>query len=610
MSLEEILSKLKVLDSINSNINKITSRIDGLDTRVAELENARKDNSGSACGSHSDEVVGDAPETHETRVPTSSTDRIMSPDSSSILKEFSENTTLHGFSHVVRQRSRYNKLGWKNKMFVLITLTCIGLASNNVFYIIEDYLRHPMVTGTHVEHRDSLVFPAITICNNNREWISTSTTSDSCRSLNNNPRCPFLYTNPNGQGSADISCQNVSVPCRERHLYSKGHSIDMLKGCTFGTSDCNWLDFYWTYDQVYGNCYTFNSHMDATGKAQELLRVEEPGIDTGLTLMLDIESYFYPPSSDVLGLRMMVHDNRQRPFPGDKSIILSPGMHTYVSVNKREVVRAEPPYGNCIDIEHQDHAKRSFFSNHYIYSRSACLKTCRQLRAMVFCNCCVDTYPCNPQNVSHASTGHYLPNSVGSCNNTEAKQCTTGPKGDPFLRACEEKCQPRCSDTTYDMEVSSADWPPFNAQPSVRFYPDDSLDKMNGVCDNLDSVVDSMIEAMVNDANIEGYGSQMCSALSVGMLRAFESDTYSRYRGDHLKVTVYLESLDVHKDVQSPKYEWSSFLSNVGGVMGLFTGFSILSFFEIVELLIDLWGHVISVFHRHVAVKPVVSPSE
>ena len=56
-------------------------------------------------------------------------------------------------------------------------------------------------------------------------------------------------------------------------------------------------------------------------------------------------------------------------------------------------------------------------------------------------------------------------------------------------------------------------------------------------------------------------------------------------RSSLLKLTVYLESLDVQVETQSPKYEWSSFLSNIGSVMGLFTGFSILSFFKIVEFL-------------------------
>ena len=90
---------------------------------------------------------------------------------------------------------------------------------------------------------------------------------------------------------------------------------------------------------------------------------------------------------------------------------------------------------------------------------------------------------------------------------------------------------------------------------------------------------------------------------------SYETYYYTRYRAENLKVTVYLESLDVEKEVKSPKYEWSSFLSNVGGVMGLFTGFSVLSFFEILELLVDMWGDMVGLLHKlcHPPVSPTTS---
>lgn len=84
------------------------------------------------------------------------------------LKEFSENTTLHGFSQVVRQTSRCNSLSWKNKSFLLITLCCLDFAGNNVLYIVEDYLRYPMTSEIHTERRTSVKFPAVTICNTNK----------------------------------------------------------------------------------------------------------------------------------------------------------------------------------------------------------------------------------------------------------------------------------------------------------------------------------------------------------------------------------------------------------------------------------------------------------
>ena len=88
---------------------------------------------------------------------------------------------------------------------------------------------------------------------------------------------------------------------------------------------------------------------------------------------------------------------------------------------------------------------------------------------------------------------------------------------------------------------------------------------------------------------------------------AMATHIYTEHRATVLKTTVYLATLDVEKETQSPKYSWSAFLSNLGGVMGLCTGFSLLSFLELVELLVDLCGHALSVTYRRVC-RPGISP--
>ena len=76
--------------------------------------------------------------------------------------------------------------------------------------------------------------------------------------------------------------------------------------------------------------------------------------------------------------------------------------------------------------------------------------------------------------------------------------------------------------------------------------------------------------------------------VSSTLIEAMGQLTYMQYTTDHVKLTVYPTTLDVKTEVTTPKYDWVGFLSNIGGVMGLFTGFSILSFLEIVELVFDL----------------------
>ena len=509
-----------------------------------------------------------------------------------ILREFTEVTTLHGFAHVTRMRSRYNCLGWKNKLFLLVTLCCIGMAANNVFYIVADFLRYPVVTETHTDTRGRVVFPAVTICNNNKwnkitgPYVSTEELDkvppEHRKKILRHPRNPFRdYQDPKGEVASHTD--------RDTLLYFTGHTvINMLRNCTFGNSPCNASDFYWSYDDKYGSCYTFNSNTDVFGHKQELRGVGGPGLSLGLTMELNVDLVSYNKQTVVAGIRMLVHDNKQKPFPGDDSIMLSPGSYTYVGVQKREIKRAQPPYGNCKEFEGQEHKRVSFFADRYVYSASACLKTCIQKAAMLFCNCCLDSVPCNPLNVSLAGHGsRTFPQYSRRCNLTEAELCESSFKeGNEFLDECRNECHPRCFDTEYDMTISSAKWPPRNTRlGTVRYYEDNTWS-------------DYFEWAPV--LNSQNLSQDFKEHLDVALFQVWLTKAFNQFQSNNLKVSVYLESMGVQNEVKSPKYEWSSFLSNIGGVMGLFTGFSILSFFEMVELLLDLWAYGVSAIRRRV----------
>ena len=55
------------------------------------------------------------------------------------------------------------------------------------------------------------------------------------------------------------------------------------------------------------------------------------------------------------------------------------------------------------------------------------------------------------------------------------------------------------------------------------------------------------------------------------------------------KVTVYIENPYVKKVARQEKIAFSSFVANIGGLLGLFLGFSFISFIEILYLLF-LWA--------------------
>ena len=66
-----------------------------------------------------------------------------------------------------------------------------------------------------------------------------------------------------------------------------------------------------------------------------------------------------------------------------------------------------------------------------------------------------------------------------------------------------------------------------------------------------------------------------------------------------MELRISYESISVEKHVTRPKYDWEVLLANIGGQLGLFTGFSLLTAMELLELLCDVWTFLtVSVWRR------------
>lgn len=69
-----------------------------------------------------------------------------------------------------------------------------------------------------------------------------------------------------------------------------------------------------------------------------------------------------------------------------------------------------------------------------------------------------------------------------------------------------------------------------------------------------------------------------------------EDNNYYRNAAEHLiGFNVYFTDLKFTKIVQSPKFEFFDLVSNIGGILGLFTGISFLSFAELIELILEIF---------------------
>ncbi|KAK7491317.1 hypothetical protein BaRGS_00017418 [Batillaria attramentaria] len=64
-------------------------------------------------------------------------------------------------------------------------------------------------------------------------------------------------------------------------------------------------------------------------------------------------------------------------------------------------------------------------------------------------------------------------------------------------------------------------------------------------------------------------------------------------RENIVKVSVYFKQLNYHKVETVPAYNWYRLLSDIGGQLGLWVGFSVLTMAEVLQLLLDIGRHLV-----------------
>ena len=82
----------------------------------------------------------------------------------SLVKEFSQNTTVHGLAGLLKKRETANPLRWNHTMFLVAVLASFSFLAVNLNSLGDDYLQYPVTTTILRERRESIELPAITIC--------------------------------------------------------------------------------------------------------------------------------------------------------------------------------------------------------------------------------------------------------------------------------------------------------------------------------------------------------------------------------------------------------------------------------------------------------------
>lgn len=319
-----------------------------------------------------------------------------------------------------------------------------------------------------------------------------------------------------------------------------GHqSKDLIRSCYFAGKRCDpEKDFRPTFYSQHGNCFTYS--MDS-GEAEKESLSGFTGPKFGLELLFNLEKDAYMPTSRESGVKIVVHDRGQKADPDQDAINIAPGVVTYVGVQMQNISRLPAPYQDrCVDdwpdteeaVEYKKWAKAL---HHETYTIQVCLKICLQLYTMKVCKC-------------WTSSALWPPDS--DLNECTARGTKGGEECVDLVRHLyyEEKikchCPPRCSDRIYERFLSTG--------------------QETRACSAIQS--EEAVEDEEEAANTE---------------KSSADD-----KDNSAKVIVYFHSLSFNEIRQERKYTLEGLLGAIGGILGVYLGFSIFALYEMFEVVV------------------------
>ncbi|XP_038073614.1 degenerin unc-8-like [Patiria miniata] len=310
-----------------------------------------------------------------------------------------------------------------------------------------------------------------------------------------------------------------------------GHSLrSMLLECQWKGYPCSPRNFTSFYHYKFGNCYTFNSFQFG-----DSLKTNRPGPLYGLTMELFLEQDEYMPEiTEAAGFRLVVHDRDVMPFPEDDGISVAPGSKTAINVRVVTIERLGDPYGNCTQ-EVTD--KGNIFRDRYgvEYSLKACERSCYQKKVIKECECFDPHYPNTLNGTTHPC----------DIDDDAAQACMSSLEEKYKEGTLNCNCFQRCNETTYLTAASSSLW------PSDQFQ-----DKLfRDINDRNNDVREMLRQASPRDWVLKNVA----------------------------KVEVYFQEFNFQYIKQSPAYLFVNLVSDIGGLLGLWLGLSLLTVFELFE---------------------------
>jgi hypothetical protein len=307
------------------------------------------------------------------------------------------------------------------------------------------------------------------------------------------------------------------------------------------------------------------------------------GIQNGLTVVIDAKSDWNPASvqHDFLGVQAAIKGKNQFPIISRDSFLLKPGHETYIAITATHTTAKENLRSLPIDKRkcfYKDENQLQLFN---AYSVKNCwMESLTNFSRKVNANGCV------PWNFPSADDDMPL------CKPIERHRFLTAfhtAETNKFVMNGMARCLPNCGGTTYEMTVTGA---PFRqcdqanmgltrlCDLSVSLNPQKWGDLiLNSYMHHGDGSIPDYIKNKIKTKMRKNPEDKLFGAWNR------EEDSYNAYQKDISVATFYFPRHTALELVKTPKMSTVDFLSQVGGIIGLCVGISLISFIEIIYWL-------------------------
>ena len=413
-------------------------------------------------------------------------------------------------------------------LFIFILVTS-GLASYLVIQSVMTYFTYEVSTKSRTIFETPTLFPKVTFCNVNR------------------------FTTQYAFQLLETGIQNSQIDALSNEEKIKlGHNLeDILIDCHFNNMPCNYLNFTWSYDETYGNCYTFNSGFDMNATRRvDLKKSSIAGWNFGLQLTLYVNIYEkFLRQVPWTGALVRIGNSSYVTDYSNGGIFVAPGFQTNIVLGREFKLMLPRPYSQCeIDSESSTSRSDSDLYNligrsDYDYSQQLCLSQCIQRYVNKNYNCSLPQMPSLDK--------------VRQCEFLELISLKSAIFSreifnEKFINEmCLPMCPLECNQTLYETSISSN-----KLNEQFWFY-------LYAIQNNPNLVLDFAGDNKTLDL--------------------------TRVRDSFVSVNVFYDKLSYTLTTESPQMDVVSLLSSIGANLGLFLEISLFSLCEIIEVAIEIF---------------------